>query len=254
MNSQGAKDGKPKIRCVPGQLQEIRHLVQLAIWDPAAPLARHGLRSTHHLARAAEDESCFNEIAHHLRTDMALVALNFGVRKGGDSSNDPSYSCFHETRAEPGVDGYLLEPISLTGDDVLRHMIKESPAEGAYLTDLVKFDQEGRVAPYADSQARRVAIKLNQEPEWASRQVAGLAQEIRELRGDTSSPLLLIALGRDVERTLETHRGVLEQAFGDEFEIRYSMHYSLSNPRSPEAKRESLKSAINGSEWAKSQR
>lgn len=213
-----------------------------AVWDP--PSGERIVRLYDLAEFQAKDRSSYEkQLKPRLRPDVMIVALNFANRKG--QWHLPSFAAFHEFTDQD--DNYADPAIFNVHFD---KMITGTDFEGAYITDLVKFDEGGEgPKPQRQSRADEIEKRLERNEQDERGQVEGLCDEIKLLRRDqpTDQPFVLASCHRVTTQVLERQKDLITDLLGFEPILVNFLHYSYRNGEPAEVlckKRASVKRAI----------
>lgn len=162
---------------------------------------------------AITSQADLDNLGWKLNNNIALVAMNFGQRPQ------------EEQDAVAGIDFFAFhEETTTTSDQRLRGACCGTPLWGCYITDLVKFNDAGALAPLRDSSSANMK-KLLANHDFVAIQISGLIEELRELGAHNPT---IVALGNDVHRALTrpTSAALLSSGLGHNTRIIKITHYS----------------------------
>ncbi|WP_165213168.1 hypothetical protein ACFSN5_00400 [Streptococcus tangpeifui] len=149
----------------------------------------------------------------NLNPNIVILALNFADRTEDDlDSYVMNFQSFHEH-----VEGVQKN------DDKLKAICVDNNFLGAYLTDLVKYDEDGKPRGYRNSNSQEVGKKLRKDSNYESVQINNLIQELLEL--GVKNPLI-ISLGDEVKKSIQRNKQLLQSELGPDTNFKFIYHYS----------------------------
>ncbi|NLC55072.1 MAG: hypothetical protein GX769_04240 [Erysipelothrix sp.] len=183
-----------------------------------------------------------------LHNDVVIVALNFGLRDEnrvsqfkGINSVLPNYDflIFHE---ELDVTKGLHR---FSGDSRQKLAYKNTPLWGAYMTDLIKFNRDGKVEPVADSDSDSNNLNdLMSDVDFMNIQVKGLINELKLL--ESINPTIVAVGGAAFSQlNKKVVKDKLKKELGPNTNILKIDHYSRSNTVSDAVYVEKIKAVTN---------
>ncbi|BAM46694.1 hypothetical protein [Amphibacillus xylanus] len=166
-----------------------------------------------------------------LHNKAVLVALNFGQREEtieefigvNEKLKDVDFHCFHEEFDRKGnVKGY-------SGDRRQKYGYQDTILWGAYMTDLIKFQEDGTLAPVADSKSNSDYLKtLLNNKDFMEIQINGLIDELKLL--GCKDPIIAAVGGISYSKlNSKTYKDKLIEEFGPNTKIVRVPHYSNTN-------------------------
>jgi len=143
------------------------------------------------------DMSIFQQdgLLDKLDVKNVMIALNASVHPARADGYTGPWQMFHSAYGR----GY---------DYRIREMVKHTPLEGCYMTDMIK--------NYPEAKSKAVKDKIKKEPEWLQGNLDVLKEELDILETKPT----LIALGKDVYTTL------VNAGFGQDYKLIMLYHYS----------------------------
>lgn len=163
--------------------------------------------------------------------DAILIALNFGMRDETKESafndiklhlNDLTFASFHEE----------LDILKFSGDRRQKLAYKGTKLWGAYITDLIKYNRDGDIEAFEDSNSDADELNaLISDKSYMDIQISGLIEELKIL--EVCNPEIYV-IGSKVYIELKNYEEVLKEALGVETKIVQLPHYSRANSVSDE--------------------
>lgn len=155
--------------------------------------------------------------------DAILIALNFGMRDETKESafndiklhlNDLAFASFHEE----------LDIFKFSGDRRQKLAYQSTKLWGAYMTDLIKYNRDGDIEAFEDSNSDADELKaLIADESYMDIQISGLIEELKIL--EVCNPEIYV-IGSKVYIELKNYEEVLKEALGLKLRL-FNCHITL---------------------------
>lgn len=175
-----------------------------------------------------------------------IIALNYGER---DSKAHKIFQGLNEIKEVEKFTAFHeeLDNSKYKGDSRQKVEYKDSILWGAYMTDLIKFNDKGKLTSIEDSNS--ISEKMDSyinNADFMRIQINGLIEELKLL--GVKNPLIFCVGGRVFKQLKMKERAyLLKEQFGEETQLIELPHYSSSSPiaRNPIRYHEKVQEALN---------